>query len=82
MGLRSEQIFYVRHLYANLKKIFGGGSLVRNLMMGNVVINNLNKSMSSVLLACRDKPILTMVDWIRKYLMCKFTISRLKLAKQ
>ena len=29
-----EHRFCVRHLYANFKKKFGGGTLVRDLMMG------------------------------------------------
>lgn len=30
-----EHGFYLRHLYANLKKKFGGGTLYRNLMMAS-----------------------------------------------
>jgi hypothetical protein len=30
-----EHRFFIRHLYANFKKKFGGGSLLRHLMMGS-----------------------------------------------
>lgn len=31
---RIEHRLFLRHLYANLKKKFGGGSLIRDLMIG------------------------------------------------
>ncbi|XP_058782464.1 uncharacterized protein LOC131656924 [Vicia villosa] len=34
MGERVEQRLCLRHLYANFKKKFGGGALIRDLMMG------------------------------------------------
>jgi hypothetical protein len=34
MSLRVEHRLCLRHLYANFKKKFGGGTLIRDLMMG------------------------------------------------
>ncbi|XP_057453442.1 uncharacterized protein LOC130745284 [Lotus japonicus] len=118
----------VRHLYANLKKKFGGGVLLRNLMMAaakatyeeawrekmdlikqqnalayewlmdkaksswcrhafsiyprcDVVMNNLSESFNAAILMARDKPILTMMEWIRTYVMGRFPIMMEKLSK-
>ena len=45
----------------------------------DVLINNLTKSFNSTLLATRDKPILTMAEWIRKYIMKRFSLQREKI---
>ncbi|WJX72487.1 hypothetical protein P8452_56367 [Trifolium repens] len=86
---RVEHRLCLRHLYANFKKKFGGGTLIRDLMMGaakatyiqawQVKMNELKKAdlkawewLSNVptkLWLARDKPILTMCEWIRTYLM-------------
>lgn len=118
----------VRHLYANLKNKFGGGVLLRNLMMAaakatyegawrekmdlikqhnaiayewlmdkpksswcrhafsiyprcDVVMNNLSESFNAAILMARDKPILTMMEWIRTYVMGRFPIMMEKLRK-
>jgi len=34
MGAGEHKRFSLRHLYQNFKKIFGGGTLLRDLMMG------------------------------------------------
>jgi hypothetical protein len=121
----TEHRFCVRHLYANFKKKFGGGTLLRDLMMGaakatyyeawedkmeqikqekkaaydwliaiptkqwckhafpfysrcDVIMNNLSESFNATILLQRDKPIITMIEWIRKYLMERFATLREK----
>jgi hypothetical protein len=116
----------LRHLYANFKKKFGGGALIRDLMMGaakatyiqaweskmdelkkvefkawewlmkvltkmwckhafshyskcDVLMNNLSKSFNATILSARDKPILTLAEWIRNYLMNRIMRSSIKL---
>ena len=115
----AEHRFCLRHLYANFKKKFGGGSKIRNLMMAaakatypqlwnlrmmelkdlneaayewlmaiptkswcrhafsyypkcDVLMNNLSESFNATILLARDKPILTMFEWIRTYIMGRF----------
>ena len=110
------------------QKKFGGGALIRDLMMGaakatyyqgwltkmnelkdvdpkvwswlmgvpskswckhafsfypkcDVLMNNISESFNATILAARDKPILTMSEWIRKYLMNRCSTSALKLEK-
>jgi len=107
-----EHIFCLRHLYANFKKKFGGGTLIRDLMMAaakatyveaweekmqeikklsepaykwlmavpkkgwckhafsfhtkcDVFMNNSSESFNATILLQRDKPIITMFEWIR-----------------
>ncbi|XP_058746238.1 uncharacterized protein LOC131619115 [Vicia villosa] len=128
MGERVEHRLCLRHLYANFKKKFGGGALIRDLMMGaakatyyqgwmtkmnelkeldpkawswlmgvqpkswckhafnffpkcDVLMNNISESFNATILDARDKPILTMCEWIRKYLMNRCSTSALKLEK-
>jgi hypothetical protein len=116
----------LRHLYANFKKKFGGGTLIRNLMTGaakaiyyqawkaktdelkkvdrgawewlmlgptkcwckhafsyypkcDVLTNNLTESFNATILVARDKPLLCMCEWIRKYLMNRMAIATSKL---
>lgn len=123
-----EHRFCLRHLYANFKKKFGGGVVIRDLMMGaakatyrqlwekkmnelraqnqaaweyliaiptrswckhdfsfypkcDVLLNNLSESFNATILLARDKPILTMMDWIRTYLMGRFATLREKFQK-
>ncbi|XP_058733542.1 uncharacterized protein LOC131605168 [Vicia villosa] len=125
---RIEHRLCLRHLYANFKKNFGGGSLIRDLMMGaakatydqvwspkmnelknvdqnawswlmavpakswckhaftfytkcDVLMNNISESFNATILVSRDKPILTMCEWIRKYLMNRLSTSATKLEK-
>ncbi|XP_058725696.1 uncharacterized protein LOC131596990 [Vicia villosa] len=125
---RIEHRLCLRHLYANFKKKFGGGALIRDLMMGaakatyhqaflqkmtalkavdpqawewlmgvhtkswckhafsyyprcDVLMNNISESFNATILCARDKPILTMCEWIRKYLMNRCSQSALKLGK-
>ena len=122
-----EHRFCLRHLYSNYKKKFGGGIVIRNLMMGaakatyyqgweakmeelkkvnlaayewlvaiprhswckhafsvyprcDVLMNNLSESFNSTILLARDKPIITMMEWIRSYLMTRFATLREKFA--
>ncbi|XP_058751316.1 uncharacterized protein LOC131624382 [Vicia villosa] len=128
MSERVEHRLCLRHLYANFKKKFGGGALIRDLMMGaakatyyqgwmtkmnelkevdqktwswlmgvppkswckhafnyfpkcDVLMNNISESFNAKILVARDKPILTMSEWIRKYLMNRCSTSALKLEK-
>ncbi|KAK2409855.1 hypothetical protein QL285_045255 [Trifolium repens] len=115
MFARIEHRLCLRHLYANFKK-FGGGTLIRDLMMGaakatyyqaweakmnelkaingnawewvmgvptkmwckhafsfypkcDVLMNNLSESFNATILVARDKPILTLCEWIMMYRM-------------
>ncbi|XP_058749599.1 uncharacterized protein LOC131622543 [Vicia villosa] len=128
MSERIEHRLCLRHLYANFKKKFGGGALIRDIMMGaakatyqqgwqqkmnelkgvdpkawawlmgvptnswckhafsfyskcDVLMNNIAESFNATILVARDKPILTMCEWIRKYLMNRCSNSALKLEK-
>jgi len=47
----------------------------------DVVMNNLSESFNSTILLARDKPILTMMEWIRTYLMSRFANLREKVSK-
>ncbi|XP_058733420.1 uncharacterized protein LOC131605036 [Vicia villosa] len=47
----------------------------------DVLMNNIDESFNATILATRDKPILTMSEWIRKYLMNMCSTSALKLEK-
>ncbi|XP_052723721.1 uncharacterized protein LOC108344539 [Vigna angularis] len=120
-----EHRLCLRHLYNNYKKKFGGGVLIRDLMMGaakatfkqdwekkmgelskvnidaynwllaiptnrwckhafssyprcDVLLNNLSESFNSTILLARDKPIITMMEWIRTYIMRRFASLREK----
>ena len=115
----SEHRFCLRHLYSNFKKKFGGGIVIRDLMMGaakatyeeawtekmnqlkevkpqayewllaipkkhwckhafsyysrcDVLMNNLSESFNATILLAREKPIITMFEWIRTYLMSRY----------
>jgi len=121
-----EHRFCLRHLYSNYKKRFGGGIVIRNLMMAaakaiyyqgweasmeelkkvneeaaewlhaiprkswckhafsaysrcDVLMNNLSESFNNTILLARDKPIITMMELIRTYLMSRFAHLREKL---
>jgi hypothetical protein len=121
----AEHRFCLRHLYANFKKKFGGGTLLRDLMMAaakctyfeaweekmaqikaekqeayewlmniptnkwckhafpfysrcDVLMNNLSESFNATILLQRGKPIITMFEWIRTYLMARFATLREK----
>ena len=123
-----EHMFCLRHLYGNFKKKFGGGTLIRDLMMGaakttyfqgskakmdeikkvdagawewlmgqptkswckhafsyyskcDVLMNNLYESFNATILVSRDKPFLTMCEWIRNYLMNRMSTCRVKLER-
>jgi len=47
----------------------------------DVVMNNLSESFNITILLARDKPILTMNEWIRTYLMSRFANLREKVSK-
>ncbi|XP_058767169.1 uncharacterized protein LOC131640807 [Vicia villosa] len=128
MSERIEHRLCLRHLYANFKKKFEGGALIRDIMMGeakatyqqgwqqkmnelkgvdpkawewlmgvsakswskhafsfypkcDVLMNNIAESFNATILIARDKPILTMCEWIRKYLMNRCSNSAMKLEK-
>jgi len=38
----------------------------------DVLMNNLSKSFNSTILLARDKPIISMMEWIRSYIMSRF----------
>ncbi|XP_058742157.1 uncharacterized protein LOC131614611 [Vicia villosa] len=124
---RIEHRLCLRHLYANFKK-FGGGTLIRDLMMGaskatyhqgwvqkmnelkkvdldawnwlmavptkcwckhafsfypkcDVLMNNIFESFNTTILVARDKPILSICEWIRKYILNRVATSAHKLEK-
>jgi len=45
----------------------------------DILMNNLSESFKSTILVARDKPIITMCEWIRMYIMNRFTTLRNKL---
>ncbi|KAI5410498.1 hypothetical protein KIW84_055853 [Lathyrus oleraceus] len=45
----------------------------------DTLMNNISESFNATILAARDKPILTMCEWIRKYLMNRLSTSASKL---
>ncbi|XP_058773017.1 uncharacterized protein LOC131647121 [Vicia villosa] len=47
----------------------------------DVLMNNIAESFNATILIARDKPILTMCEWIRKYLMNRCSNATLKLDK-
>ncbi|XP_027922943.1 uncharacterized protein LOC114180850 [Vigna unguiculata] len=84
-----EHRFCLRHLYSNFKKRFGGGVVIRDLMMGAAKATfyqawgkkmgelqkiNLDAYNCSILIA-RDKPIITMMEWIRSYIMGRHAVA-------
>jgi hypothetical protein len=46
----------------------------------DVLMNNLSESFNATILVARDKPILTLCEWIRNYLMNRTSASVTKLA--
>ncbi|KAK2450797.1 hypothetical protein QL285_009897 [Trifolium repens] len=125
---RIEHRLCLRHLYANFKKKFGGGAMIRDLMMGaakatcvqaweqkmeelkkidkqawewlvkvptkywckhafgfyskcDVLMNNFSESFNATILVARDKPILTLCEWIRNYLMNRMMTCVTKLER-
>ena len=47
----------------------------------DVLMNNLSESFNSTILLARDKPIITMFEWIRTYMMGRFAALKEKLDK-
>ncbi|XP_029129899.1 uncharacterized protein LOC114916709 [Cajanus cajan] len=123
-----EHRLCLRHLYENFKKKFGGGTMIRDLMMAaakatyeeawrgkmnelkalnkkaydwlvaistkawckhafsfypscDVLMNNLSEEFNSTILLARDKPIITMFEWIRTYIMALFATLNKKFSK-
>ncbi|WP_338309902.1 hypothetical protein, partial [Bradyrhizobium sp. TM233] len=44
----------------------------------DVTMNNLSETFNCTILVARDKPIITVFEWIRKYLMTRFATLREK----
>jgi len=44
----------------------------------DVLMNNLSESFNSTILLARDKPIISMMEWIRSYIMSRFATLREK----
>jgi len=44
--------------------------------MCDALENNLSDSFNSTILLARDKPIITMLEWIKAYLMSRFATLR------
>nr|KYP60093.1 hypothetical protein KK1_015541 [Cajanus cajan] len=47
----------------------------------DVLMNNLSETFNNQILIARDKPIITMFEWIRTYLMGRFVALNEKLSK-
>lgn len=124
----AEHRFCIRHLYANVKAKYGGGTVIRDLIVraakatvkadwtaimnvlkekskeahdyllaippacwtkshfgqtckSDMVTNNMTESFNARLLEARELPIVSMLDWIRSYLMTRFAENRVKAEK-
>ncbi|XP_015970679.1 uncharacterized protein LOC107494166 [Arachis duranensis] len=120
-----EHRLCLRHLYANCKKAYGGGAVLRDLILSiakatyveewerrmnqlkelnrdcyeklfaldpklwtkshftflaksDMLMNNISEAFNGRILEARDKPILTMFEWIRCYLMTRFVEKKKK----
>ncbi|XP_020985320.1 uncharacterized protein LOC107462923 [Arachis duranensis] len=120
-----EHRLCLRHLYANCKKAYGGGIVLRDLILSiakatyveewerkmnqlkkinrdyydklfaldpklwtkshftflaksDMLMNNISEAFNGRILEARDKPILTMFEWIRCYLMTRFVEKKKK----
>ncbi|XP_058217288.1 uncharacterized protein LOC131328355 [Rhododendron vialii] len=47
----------------------------------DILVNNLSESFNSYVLEARDKPIVSMLEWIRRKLMSRFQIKRMGMEK-
>jgi hypothetical protein len=52
-----------------------------NPKSSDLIVNNLSECFNSYILVARDKPILTMLDTIRRKLMRRFQVNRASIAK-
>ncbi|XP_028779040.1 uncharacterized protein LOC114735508 [Neltuma alba] len=124
----AEHRFCVRHLYSNIKVKYGGGTLIRDLVLRaakatvqsdwrdrmnelkaicsgahdhlmaippscwsrshfdayskcDTITNNITESFNGRLLEARELPIISLLDWIRTYLMTRFAENRVKADK-
>ncbi|WVZ14096.1 hypothetical protein V8G54_011662 [Vigna mungo] len=79
---RVDQLFCVRHLYANFRKIFSGKQLKRMMFTTtakcDTLVNNVPEAFNSVLVHTRSEPIITMLEEICLYLMNKWATNRTK----
>ncbi|XP_025616463.1 uncharacterized protein [Arachis hypogaea] len=123
-----EHRLCLRHLYANCKKAYGGGTVLRDLILSiakatyveewerrmtqlmninrqcyeklssldpklwckshftflaksDMLMNNISEAFNGRILEARDKPILTMFEWIRCYWMSRFAEKKKKAEK-
>ncbi|XP_017410575.1 uncharacterized protein LOC108322825 [Vigna angularis] len=87
--LGAEHRFCMRHLYANFRKKFRGQTL-KNLMywsrsrfisraITDTLVNNMSEALNSVIVDARGKPIVTMLEEIRVYIMKKWATNRIKM---
>ena len=47
----------------------------------DLLLNNLSESFNSTILVDRDKPIITLFEWIRPYIMASFVTQKAKLER-
>ncbi|KAH7867298.1 hypothetical protein Vadar_031580 [Vaccinium darrowii] len=47
----------------------------------DILVNNLSESFNSYILEARDKPIVSMLEWIRRKLMSRFQVKRMGMEK-
>ncbi|XP_052723885.1 uncharacterized protein LOC108344014 [Vigna angularis] len=76
---RVDQRFCVRHMYANFRKKYHGKNLKRLMYWSrsrfterakcDTLVNNMSEGFNSVLVSTRSKPIITLLEKIRLYLM-------------
>ncbi|XP_016165019.1 uncharacterized protein LOC107607601 [Arachis ipaensis] len=129
MMLALEHRLYLRHLYANCKRAYGGGTILRDLILSiakatyveewerrmtqlmhinhqcyeklasldpklwckshftflaksDMLMNNISEAFNGRILEARDKPILTIFEWIQCYWMSRFAKKKKKKAEK
>ncbi|WVY96917.1 hypothetical protein V8G54_029068 [Vigna mungo] len=81
-----EQRFCVRHLYSYFRKKYPGKDLKRLISrftptsQCDTLVNNMCEGFNSLLVHSRSKPIITMLQEIRVYIMKRWATNRTKMA--
>uniref|UniRef100_A0A2N9HYT5 SWIM-type domain-containing protein n=1 Tax=Fagus sylvatica TaxID=28930 RepID=A0A2N9HYT5_FAGSY len=90
-----EHRFCLKHIYSNFKLLFKGLELKDALWscavastereferrMEYLKVNNISESFNAMILPTRDKPILSMLEWIRVRLMTRLHTKRIVMEK-
>ncbi|KAI8568527.1 hypothetical protein RHMOL_Rhmol02G0207700 [Rhododendron molle] len=80
--LKIEKMDKAAHLW--LKKIPAeqwARSYFKTNTKCDILVNNLSESFNSYVLEARDKPIVSMLEWIRRKLMSRFQVKRMGMEK-